>query len=65
MNHLLSVDPLIFLGKTGRVSRMDEAGNFDVGVAGSITMIVLTLAVTALLINFYRRYKRLTDRKDQ
>jgi hypothetical protein len=49
----------------GRVGGMDEAGNFDVGVAGSITMIILTLATTALLINFYRRYKRLTDRKDQ
>ncbi len=44
---------------------MDEAGNFDAGVAGSITMIILTLATTALLINFYRRYKRLNDRKDQ
>jgi hypothetical protein len=43
---------------------MDEAGNFDVGIAGSITMIILTLAITALLINFYRRYKRLSDRKD-
>jgi len=44
---------------------MDEAGNFEVGIAGSITMIILTLATTALLINFYRRYKRLTNRKDQ
>ena len=44
---------------------MDEAGNFDVGVASSVTMIILTLAITALLINFYRRYKRLIDRKDQ
>jgi hypothetical protein len=62
---VIIVEPLIFAGKCGRVCLMDEAGNFDVGVAGSITMIVLTLAVTALLINFYRRYKRLTDRKDQ
>ena len=44
---------------------MDEAGNLDVGVAGSITMIVLTIATIALLINFYRRYKRLSNRKDQ
>ena len=44
---------------------MDESGNFDVGVAGSVTMIILTLATTALLINFYRRYKRLSDREDQ
>jgi hypothetical protein len=44
---------------------MEEAGNFDVGVAGSVTMIVLTLTITALLINFYRRFKRLSDRKDK
>jgi hypothetical protein len=65
MDHSLSVEPLIFAGKKGRVSGMDEAGNFDVGVAGSVTMIILTLATTALMINFYRRYKRLTDRKDK
>jgi len=28
-------------------------------------MIFLTLATTLLLVNFYRRYKRLIDRKDQ
>lgn len=44
---------------------MEEAGSFDVGVAGSLTMIILTLAMTALMINFYRRFKRLSDRKDQ
>ena len=35
------------------------------GVAGSLTMIVLTLAMVFLMVNFYRRYKRLLDRKDQ
>jgi hypothetical protein len=44
---------------------MEEAGNFDVGVAGSVTMIVLTLTITALMINFYRRFKRLSERKDK
>jgi hypothetical protein len=44
---------------------MDEVKSFDMGVAGSLTMIFLTLAITLLLVNFYRRYKRLIDRKDQ
>ena len=44
---------------------MEEAGNFDVGVAGSLTMILLTLAMVFLMVNFYRRYKRLLDRKDK
>ena len=44
---------------------MEEAGNFDVGVAGSLTMIFLTLAMVFLMVNFYRRYKRLLNRKDK
>jgi len=44
---------------------MEEAGNFDVGVTGSLTMIFLTLAMVFLMVNFYRRYKRLLDRKDK
>lgn len=44
---------------------MEAKASVDVGVAGSITMIVLTLAVTLLLVSFYRRYKRMQDRKDQ
>ena len=44
---------------------MEEAGNFDVGVAGSLTMIFLTLDMVFLMVNFYRRYKRLLDRKDK
>jgi hypothetical protein len=44
---------------------MEETGNFDVGVAGSLTMIFLTLAMVFLMVNFYRRHKRLLDRKDK
>ena len=43
----------------------DEAGNFDMGVAGSLTMILLSLAMVFIMVSFYRRYKRLIDRKDQ
>ena len=43
----------------------DEAGNFDMGVAGSLTMILLSLAMVFLMVSFYRRYKRLLDGKDQ
>jgi ABC-type multidrug transport system permease subunit len=32
---------------------------FDVGVAGSLTMIVLFTSVTLLLRNFYQRYTRM------
>jgi hypothetical protein len=44
---------------------MDEVKSFDMGVAGSLTMIFLSITTTLLLVNFYRRYKRLIDRKDQ
>ncbi|MFM8632497.1 MAG: hypothetical protein ACKOCG_01600 [Candidatus Nanopelagicus sp.] len=44
---------------------MDEVSSFDMGVAGSLTMIFLSLAMLILMISFYRRYKRLLDRKDQ
>ncbi|MFM8190721.1 MAG: hypothetical protein ACKOFQ_06735 [Candidatus Nanopelagicus sp.] len=44
---------------------MDEVSSFDMGVAGSLTMIFLSLAMLVLMISFYRRYKRLLDRKDQ
>ena len=36
----------------------DGAKNVNVGVAGSITMILLCSAVAGLCISFYRRYKR-------
>jgi hypothetical protein len=36
----------------------DAPQNVNVGIAGSITMVVLCLGVTFLCISFYRRYKR-------
>ncbi len=70
MGHSVSVEPngqgLSRLTSFLQVGvNMDEAGNFDVGVAGSLTMICLTLAMVFLMISFYRGYKRLIDRKDQ
>jgi hypothetical protein len=47
------------------VAGMDENKSFDMGVAGSLTMIFLSLAMVFLMVSFYRRYKRLVDRKDQ
>ena len=44
---------------------VEEVSSFDMGVAGSLTMIFLSLAMLALMISFDRRYKRLVDRKDQ
>ena len=44
---------------------MDEVKSFDMGVAGSLPMIFLSLAMGVLMVSFYRRYKRLVDRKDQ
>lgn len=37
----------------------------DVGVAGSITMIVLTVAVVVVLRSFYKRYTNVKKDKDQ
>ena len=37
---------------------MDQ-NNIDLGIAGSLTMIVLTVSIGLLLWSFYRRYKRL------
>lgn len=44
---------------------MDSAKTIDMGVAGSILMIVLTTAVALLLTSFYRRYKRAAGNPDQ
>jgi hypothetical protein len=44
---------------------MSGQSSVDDGVSGSVTMIVLTIAVTLLLWNFYRRYKRLQNPKDE
>jgi hypothetical protein len=38
--------------------------DFEVGAAGSITMILLFTAVALLLRSFYKRYNRLRDRDD-
>jgi hypothetical protein len=36
----------------------------DMGVAGSLTMIVLVLSTAFLLRSFYKRYTRLQNRED-
>jgi hypothetical protein len=36
----------------------------NVGLAGSLTMIFLTVAVVLLLRNFYKRFNRLQKNKD-
>ena len=36
----------------------------DMGIAGSLTMIVLVATVTLLLRSFYKRYNRLINRED-
>ena len=41
---------------------MNGRTNIEVGLAGSLTMIFLTTAVVLLLVSFYRRYKRMSDR---
>jgi hypothetical protein len=40
-----------------------ETGYLDQGIAGSITMIVLTLATVVLLRSFYKRFKRMEQRR--
>jgi hypothetical protein len=35
------------------------------GVAGSFTMILLTVSVVLLLRNFYKRFNRLQENKDK
>jgi len=41
---------------------MNGRTSIEVGLAGSLTMIVLVTAVTLLLWSFYRRFKKLSDR---
>jgi hypothetical protein len=36
----------------------------DMGIAGSLTMIVLVTATALLLRSFYKRYNRLAQRED-
>jgi ABC-type proline/glycine betaine transport system permease subunit len=38
--------------------------NVEIGVAGSITVSLLVIAVALLLRSFYRRYTRMENRKD-
>jgi len=38
--------------------------DIDPGIASSITMLVLTIAVILLLTNFYRRYQRMQKREE-
>jgi len=43
----------------------DTTQNVNVGIAGSLTMVFLTLAVVILCISFYRRYKRVQRSQDE
>lgn len=40
-----------------------ENGYLDQGIAGSVTMILLTIATVVLLISFYKRFKRMEQRR--
>jgi heme/copper-type cytochrome/quinol oxidase subunit 2 len=42
----------------------DAPATVNVGLAGSITMILLVTAVTLLMVSFYRRYKRAANKQD-
>jgi RsiW-degrading membrane proteinase PrsW (M82 family) len=37
---------------------MNDSNTINTGVAGSLVMIVLTVAFVILVVSFYRRYKR-------
>ena len=37
----------------------------DMGIAGSLTMIVLVSSIALLLRSFYKRYNRLNNTEDQ
>lgn len=41
------------------------AKDYDVGIAGSLTMITLFTAVTLLLRSFYKRYTRMQKRENE
>lgn len=40
---------------------MNEGTDVGNGLAGSLVMIVLTVAFVILLVSFYRRYKRASE----
>ncbi len=44
---------------------MNGKTTIDVGLAGSLTMIVLVTAVSLLMWSFYRRNKKLLDRNEE
>jgi hypothetical protein len=44
---------------------MNGKTTIDVGIAGSLTMIVLVTAVSLLMWSFYRRNKKLLDRNEE
>ena len=58
----LSEDLAPRMGDTSPMN--DSTQTINVGLVGSLTMILLTLAVTLLCISFYRRYKRMQNRQE-
>ena len=44
---------------------MNGKTTIDVGIAGSLTMIVLVTAVSLLMWSFYRRNRKLLDRNEE
>lgn len=40
---------------------MNDGTDVNTGLAGSIVMIVLTIAFVILVVSFYRRYKRASE----
>lgn len=40
---------------------MSDSTDVNTGLAGSLVMIVLTVAFVILIISFYRRYKRASN----
>jgi hypothetical protein len=42
----------------------DAPQTVNVGLVGSLTMILLVTAVTLLLVSFYRRYTRAAKKED-
>ena len=45
------------------MSQLAAAQDINVGIAGSLTMIVLCTAMVLLFMSFYRRYKRIQERQ--
>ena len=44
---------------------MNDSPDVNTGLAGSLVMIVLTIAFVVLLVSFYRRYKRASKPTDE